>query len=147
MKALIQRVSEAEVEIGGTTFSRIGRGLLVFLGVERGDTDRDLAYLAKKIAHLRIFEDMERKMNRSVQDADGEILVVSQFTLAADCRKGNRPSFDSAEDPSRAKVLYEQFVEGLRAMGIRVRTGEFGATMRIRLVNDGPVSILIDSRR
>jgi D-tyrosyl-tRNA(Tyr) deacylase len=146
MKALLQRVSKAGVEINGRSVAAIRKGLLVFLGVVKGDTENDLDYLIKKIAQLRIFEDAERKMNLSVQDINGEVLVVSQFTLAARARKGNRPSFDSAEAPERASALYETFVQRLREAGITVQTGVFAESMAVSLVNDGPVTILIDSR-
>ena len=147
MKALIQRAIRAEVITGGKPFSAIGKGLIVFLGVEKGDTFKDLEYLAHKVIRLRIFEDTTGKMNLSLIDVQGEILVVSQFTLAASCKKGNRPSFDRAEDQSRAEELYDRFTMHMRESGLRVQTGKFGAHMRISLVNDGPVTILVDSRR
>jgi D-tyrosyl-tRNA(Tyr) deacylase len=147
MKALLQRVSEASVSMDGNLFSRIGRGLLVFLGVEKGDTDQDLDYLLKKISNLRIFQDDQGKMNRSIQEVHGEVLLISQFTLAADCRKGNRPSFDHAEEPARAKHVYLRCIEKLRQNGVKVSTGDFGAYMQVHLINDGPVTILLSSRK
>ncbi len=135
MKALLQRVA-----------GEIGHGLLVFLCAVRGDSDKDLDYLVKKVSQLRIFEDGEGKMNLSVLDIKGEVLVVSQFTLAASTRKGNRPSFDAAEAQERAKLMYDDFVAKLRATGLTVRTGVFAESMAVSLINDGPVTILIDSR-
>jgi D-tyrosyl-tRNA(Tyr) deacylase len=146
MKALVQRVREARVEVGGAAVSSIGMGLLVFLGVEKADENRDLEYLARKVSGLRIFGDSEGKMNLSVKDIGGEVLVVSQFTLAADTRKGNRPSFVNAEDPARAKAMYSEFMEKLRVSGVKVASGEFAADMAVSLVNDGPVTIMLDSR-
>ncbi len=145
MKALIQRVSEAKVEIKDEIAGRIGRGILVFLGVEKGDTDRDIDYIVKKITNLRIFEDTEGKMNLSIKDVKGEILVVSQFTLAANCQKGNRPSFDKAEKPEIAREIYSKLVDKLRQEGTSIATGKFAAKMKVHIINDGPVTILLFS--
>lgn len=146
MIALIQRVDEARVYIDKNLKDGIGKGLLVFLGVASGDEFRDADYLLEKITNLRIFEDEQGKMNRSVADISGELLVVSQFTLLADCRKGRRPSFGRAEQPERAKELYQYFLENAKRSLRRVGSGEFQAMMKIHLVNDGPVTISINSR-
>ncbi len=147
MKALIQRVKMAEVLIDGKIYSKTNKGLLIFLGIENGDTEKDIEYLVRKVPHLRIFEDSQEKMNLSTLDIKGEILVVSQFTLSADCRRGNRPSFDSAEEPAKAKDIYMRFIEGLRESGLKIETGDFGAYMQVHLINDGPVTIMIDSKK
>jgi D-tyrosyl-tRNA(Tyr) deacylase len=146
MKALIQRVLSASVEVDGKVVSRIGRGLLLFLGVLRGDTEEDLDYIVKKVPRLRVFEDDRGKMNLSLIDIEGEVLVVSQFTLAARTRKGLRPSFDDAEAPERAEELYRKCIKALRGQGIKTLEGVFGRYMRVSLVNDGPVTIMIDSK-
>jgi len=147
MKALIQRVKMAEVQIDGKIYSKTNKGLLIFLGIENGDTEKDIEYLVRKVPHLRIFEDSQEKMNLSTLNIKGEILVVSQFTLSADCRRGNRPSFDSAEEPAKAKDIYMRFIEGLRESGLKIETGDFGVYMQVHLINDGPVTIIIDSKR
>jgi D-tyrosyl-tRNA(Tyr) deacylase len=147
MRAVLQRVSSARVEVDDRTVGEIGPGLLVLLGVEEGDTEEDARYLAKKTAQLRIFEDAAEKMNLSVADAGGEVLVVSQFTLLADCRKGRRPGFSRAAPPDRANELYESFVAVLAGRGLRVATGTFQAHMAVGLVNQGPVTLLLDSRK
>lgn len=145
MKAVIQRVTEAEVKVDGASVGRIGRGILVLLGVERGDDERDADRLAEKICHLRIFEDNAGKMNLSLMETGGEILSVSQFTLAGNCGKGRRPSFDTAALPEEANRLYEYFTASLRALGLKVETGIFQAMMRVSLVNDGPVTFILES--
>ena len=147
MRAVVQRVGAAHVRVDERTAGRIGPGLLVFAGVERGDGPEDVAYIAGKIKDLRIFEDDAGKMNRSVVEADGSVLVVSQFTLCGDCRKGRRPSFDDAEAPAIAKPVYESLVAQLRAFNLNVETGEFQADMEVELVNEGPVTLMLDSRR
>jgi len=147
MRAVVQRVREASVTVEGRETGRIGPGLLILLGVAQGDSERDVAYLAKKCAEVRIFEDAEGKMNRSVKEIGGRALVVSQFTLLADCRKGRRPSFTGAAPPDEAERLYERFVERLRAEGLAVATGVFGAMMDVASVNAGPVTLLLDSSR
>lgn len=146
MKAVIQRVRKASVEVEGNAVGEIGPGLLVLLGVAESDESADLDFLVKKVAAMRIFPDEAGKMNRSVQDAGGAILVVSQFTLIADTAKGNRPSFIGAARPEKAIPYYESFVEKMRAAGITVATGIFGADMQVSLVNDGPVTIVLDSK-
>jgi D-tyrosyl-tRNA(Tyr) deacylase len=147
MKAVIQRVESASVSIDGNEISRIGGGLLVLLGVEKGDGEKDADFLLDKIIHLRIFEDGEGKMNLSLLDISGELLVVSQFTLLADCRRGRRPSFTDAADPALATKLYEYMLSKAREKVTKVGQGRFQALMKVGLVNDGPVTILLDSRR
>lgn len=145
MRAVIQRVSEAEVKVKGSRVGAIGRGLVLLVGVGAEDTEEDGRWLAEKLAHLRIFPDDGGLMNRSVLDVAGAVLVVSQFTLWGDCRKGRRPSFVRAAPPEKARRLYEKLIEDLRARGVPVETGRFQETMAVRLVNDGPVTILLDS--
>jgi D-aminoacyl-tRNA deacylase len=147
MRAVIQRVKSAQVSVDGRVSGKIGKGLLVLLGVGKGDGESDLSFLTSKIPELRIFEDTSGKFNLSLREIDGEMLVVSQFTLYGDCRKGRRPSFTEAEEPTGAKHLYEQFVLKLREQGLSVQTGEFQAKMEVQLVNDGPVTLLLDSRQ
>lgn len=144
MKALIQRVKNASVAIDGELYSQIGAGLLVFLGVEKNDEKENSDKLAQKIANLRIFEDENDKMNLSLQDVKGEILVVSQFTLCGDCKKGTRPSFDKAASPNKAVALYEDFVNNMKSYGLRVETGKFRAMMDVALINDGPVTFIVE---
>jgi D-tyrosyl-tRNA(Tyr) deacylase len=145
MRAVLQRVSRAQVAVNGEITGQIGLGLLVLLGIGRDDTEADAIYLSEKIAGLRVFEDPEGKMNRSVQDVGGSVLAVSQFTLYGDVRRGKRPSFDAAAPPEKARLLYEFFVEQIRAAGLRCETGRFQEMMQVELVNEGPVTILLDS--
>ncbi|MFZ0614657.1 MAG: D-aminoacyl-tRNA deacylase [Desulfobacterales bacterium] len=145
MRAVIQRVTESAVSVDGREVGRIGRGMLVLLGVHRQDTVNAAEELALKISHLRIFEDAANKMNRSLLDTGGQLLVVSQFTLYADCRKGRRPSFVEAATPAVARRLYDHFTERVRQEGIAVETGRFGETMAVHLINDGPVTLILDS--
>lgn len=145
MRILVQRVQNARVEVGGQVTGVIGKGLLVFLGVSRSDSREDADYLVNKLIGLRIFPDQHGKMNRSVSEAEGSLLLMSQFTLYADCRRGHRPSFDGAAGPELARELYEYFVNTARALSIPVETGTFQALMAVHLVNDGPVTILCDS--
>ena len=147
MRAVLQRVSSARVEVNGETVGAIGAGLLVLLGVEKGDSEDDLNALLEKTASLRIFEDAAGKMNLSVTDVGGSVLVVSQFTLLADCRKGRRPGFTDAAAPDDADRYYQAFVVGLQTRGLNVATGIFQANMQVTLVNDGPVTIMLDSRK
>lgn len=147
MRLLVQRVRRAAVEIGGEEFSRIGRGLLVFVGIERADTDEDIEWLVKKLLGLRIFDDEQGVMNLDVRQVEGEVLVVSQFTLHASTKKGNRPSYIRSAPEAVSRPMYERFVARVEAeLGRRVPTGEFGADMQVSLINDGPVTIWIDSK-
>jgi D-tyrosyl-tRNA(Tyr) deacylase len=146
MKAVIQRVSSAKVEVEGKSVGAIGRGALVLLGVEKGDTELDANWLAEKIVGLRFFEDKAGKMNLSLAEIQGKLLVVSQFTLAGNCSKGRRPSFDSAAPPEIANRLYEYFVAKTRELGVPVATGIFQANMQVTLTNDGPVTFILESR-
>ncbi len=147
MRAVVTRVKSASVRIAGALYSKIEQGLLVLLGSEEGDTPGDISYIAEKTANLRIFQDEEGKMNRSVRDAGGEILIVSQFTLMGDARKGRRPSFIKAGSPAEAESIYDQAVLAFEAQGLPVKTGVFQAHMEVESINDGPVTILLDSRR
>jgi D-tyrosyl-tRNA(Tyr) deacylase len=147
MRAVVQRVSGAAVKVDGRVVGQIGQGLLVLLGVGRDDTIADADYLVDKTLGLRIFRDEQGKMNLDLFQSGGSLLVVSQFTLYGDCRKGRRPSFDQAAEPGRARALYEYFVERARARQMHVETGEFQASMSVELVNDGPVTLLFDSKR
>jgi len=147
MRAVVQRVSRASVKVNTEFTGKIDEGLVVLLGVAQDDTEADANYLAEKVAGLRIFEDAEGKMNRSLTDAGGAVLVVSQFTLFGDVRKGKRPSFDAAARPERARELYEHFVRGIRALGLQCETGRFQEMMEVELVNQGPVTILLDSKK
>jgi D-tyrosyl-tRNA(Tyr) deacylase len=145
MKAVIQRVTRGSVEVAGETVGAIGTGILVLLGVEKGDSESDADWLAEKIVSLRIFEDEAGKMNLSLADVAGDLLAVSQFTLAGNCGKGRRPSFDTAAPPYQASRLYDYFVARARALGIPVATGIFQANMQVHLVNDGPVTFILES--
>ena len=146
MRIVLQRVKKARVEVGGEVVGRIGRGFCLLLGVEKGDKEEDSDFLARKTAELRVFPDENGKMNLSVADVGGQVLAVSQFTLAASVRKGRRPSFDGAEEPRRAEKLFGRFVETLKSSGIAVETGVFQALMEVHIVNDGPVTFILESR-
>ena len=147
MRAVVQRVSRAQVSVHGEITGKIGLGLLVLLGVGQTDTEADATYLSEKIAGLRIFEDNQGRMNRSVREAEGSVLAVSQFTLYGDVRRGKRPCFDAAAPPEKARALYEFFVEQVRHTGLICETGRFQEMMRVELVNEGPVTILLDSAK
>ena len=146
MRAVVQRVKQSSVNVDGGVVGEIGKGLLVLLGVANGDTTEDADFMVNKIIHLRIFEDENAKMNRSLLDVGGEMLVVSQFTLLGDCRKGRRPSFINAAGPELATELYEYFVKETREQGITVQTGQFRAMMEVALINDGPVTLILESK-
>lgn len=147
MRACVQRVSEARVTVQNATVGQIGQGVVVLLGVAHGDEEQDAQWLAKKIAQLRIFDDQHGKMNRSVLDIGGSMLAISQFTLLGDCRRGRRPSFVGAADPDLATRLYDAFVAASARLGVPTQTGRFGQMMRVSLVNEGPVTMLLDSPR
>ena len=144
MKAVLQRVKHASVKIDGELYSSINQGILVLFGVEKDDEQEKMEWMAKKILNLRIFEDENGKMNLSLTDIHGEILIVSQFTLAADCKKGTRPGFDRAELPERAEKIYEEFIKKMKESSLDVKTGKFGAMMDVSLCNDGPVTIILN---
>lgn len=147
MRVVLQRVNRAQLTVEGLAPRSIGEGLVAFLGVVRGDTEAQADFLADKICHLRIFKDEDDKMNRSLLDVGGQLLVVSNFTLGADCKRGRRPSFDMAAPPELALVLYQRLVEKARALGVTVETGEFGEHMHVLVENDGPVNIILDTER
>ncbi len=147
MKIVLQRVREARVEVEGRTAGRIGKGLCLLVGVERGDGEADAEYLARKCVELRVFPDAAGKMNLSLAESGGEVLAVSQFTLAGSVRKGRRPSFDNAEEPGRAAELFDYFVGAVEALGVTVETGVFQTMMEVHIVNDGPVTFILDSKQ
>lgn len=147
MRAVVQRVKEASCKVDGKTVGKIEKGILLFLGIGKGDEDKDLKYLVDKVLGLRIFSDDEGKMNLSLEDVEGEILIISQFTLYGDARKGKRPSFSNSSSPEIGEAYYKQFIEEVRSRGIKAETGVFGADMDIQLINDGPVTILLDSEK
>lgn len=147
MRAVVQRVSDASVTVDNKVIGKISHGLLVFLGVGDGDTEADMKYIADKVTGLRIFSDADDKMNLSVTDVGGEILVISQFTLYGDCRKGRRPNFTASMEPKGAEEMYEKFIAYIKEQGINVEHGEFGADMKVSLLNDGPVTLMLDSSK
>ena len=146
MRVVVQKVTEAAVLVGGEIIGEIGKGFMLLVGIGKEDAQEDVCYIARKVANLRVFEDEEGKMNRSLKDVGGDILSISQFTLFADTKKGNRPSFINAAAPEKGEALYQEFNERLRAEGFSVASGKFGAHMAVSLVNDGPVTIIIDSK-
>lgn len=147
MRSVVQRVAHASVSVDGECIGKIGKGFLVLLGVSDDDTQKDVEYMADKITGLRVFEDEDEKMNLSLADIGGEILVISQFTLYGDCRKGRRPSFCAAGAPEHANKLYEDFTQYVRQKGFKTETGSFGADMKVELLNDGPVTLMLDSKK
>ena len=147
MKIVLQRVKEASVRVADQTIARIGPGVCLLVGIEKGDTQEDVNFLVNKVTELRIFPDTEGRMNLSLLDIQGEVLAVSQFTLAGSVKKGRRPSFDKAEVPEKAETLLEDFVQKIKDLGLRIQTGLFGAKMDVQLVNDGPVTFIIPSQR
>lgn len=146
MVVVIQRVNKANVKVNGKSISEIKRGIVIFLGIEKEDNERDADYIINKISNLRIFEDSSGKMNLSIKDVAGEIMVVSEFTLAGDCKKGNRPSFDKAMPPKEAENLYKYFIEKLKSTGISVKEGVFRSFMHVSLINEGPVTFILNTR-
>lgn len=147
MRAVVQRVKSASVKVDNKIIGQIGQGLLVFLGIEEADQEKDLVYMCDKVPNLRIFEDQDGKMNKSLVEVGGSILVISQFTLLGDARKGRRPSFIAAAQPDKAIPMYEKFIADMREKDIFTQAGEFGADMQVELINDGPVTILLDSKK
>ncbi|MBR1971627.1 MAG: D-tyrosyl-tRNA(Tyr) deacylase [Clostridia bacterium] len=147
MRALVQRITYSTLKVDGEIIAKTGKGLIVYLGVKKGDSEEEVEYVAKKVAGLRVFEDEDGKMNLSVKDVGGEILAVSQFTLYGDTKKGFRPSFFEAEEPNRANALFELFKEKLNANNVSVKSGIFGADMKIEYLNDGPVSVIVEKER
>ncbi len=146
MKIVLQRVSEASVQIDGVVVGKIGRGLVVLLGFEKGDSTKDVEYLSEKTVNLRVFEDAQGKMNLSLLDIGGEMLIISQFTLAGDCRKGRRPGFDKAAEPDLANKLYLEFIRSVQNIGIKTAEGKFGVNMKVNISNDGPVTFVLENK-